>query len=138
MNDHEQMQKILLLLNQKKEIISGRMRSIQSAKQKIATMIEKTLHELDHQDPAIVFTEPGRQWLAHQDRVLIKAHEDLQAVQRALDGLKTEMAQMLASEKALESQIHEALENEQARHSEQQDAQRQLLNVVQQINKKAG
>ncbi len=36
MANHDQMEKILLLLHQKKEMISGRMRSIQASKQKIA------------------------------------------------------------------------------------------------------
>ncbi len=138
MTNHDQMEKILLLLHQKKEMISGRMRSIQARKQKIAETIRKTVQALDEHDPEIVFTETGRKWLDHQAKILAHAQTELTQVLRGLDEIKAEMTKLLASEKSLESQIVESRKVEIARLSEQQDSERQLLSVVQGMTKKVG
>jgi chaperonin cofactor prefoldin len=138
MANHDQMEKILQLLHQKKEMISGRMRSIQASKQKIAETIRKTVQALDDHDPEIVFTESGRKWLDHQAKILAHAQAELTEVLRGLDEIKSEMAKLLASEKSLESQIIESRKVEIVRLSEQQDSERQLLSVVQRMTKKVG
>ncbi len=138
MADHDQMEKILQLLHQKKEMISGRMRSIQASKQKIAETIRKTVQALEAHDPEIVFTESGRKWLDHQAKILAQAQTELSQILQGLEAIKAEMAKLLASEKSLESQIIESRKIKMARLGEQQDSERQLLSVVQGMNKKAG